>query len=218
MNKTNKLFLIIVPTLIILSAVVLAVINSTSENITIDNSTTEEVMSANQQTAATSDATILSPDANDPDIQKQEDCQNITSSVEEQQYGNCTRQDVICDDAPLNATCHISEMTYQCGRGSKTVEKTEQRCKTKAYVIKNKYKLNIDGYVCTPSKDNGIITVVCDSIYDGNGDGICTSGESCLKYVFQGNNMQKLEKNSRDEFTESDQTYFLDEPTTEVVQ
>lgn len=129
------------------------------------------------------------------------------------QYGNCTYNADVCD--ALNTSCHKEARTYTCYTGSVSVEKTSKKCKTDGYKI-GKNKLNTGDYVCNVSDDVDSTTVVCDSKYDGNGDGICTSGESCMKFVVNGNNIDVYKRNSKDEYVKDDPTYFLAEASTEV--
>lgn len=51
-------------------------------------------------------------------------------------------------------------------------------CKLIGYRVKNReIDLRNKDYSCTPSQNNTVL--ICDSKIDGNGDGICQSGESC---------------------------------------
>jgi hypothetical protein len=135
-----------------------------------------------------------------------------------QQYGNCSYDINVCDDAPVNQSCHKITKVYTCNTGSLNVETTHKNCQTKGYKI-SKYKLDTEEYACsvdTIDKDSTVI--ICDSKYDGNGDGICTSGESCMKYVITKDSIQSYEKNSKDEYQPSDESYFLNKINVEEVQ
>ena len=54
--------------------------------------------------------------------------------------------------------------------------------------------------------------------YDGNGDGICTSGESCMKFVVNGDSFEKYEKNSEENFKDDDDSFFLQRASAEVLK
>jgi hypothetical protein len=166
---------------------------------------------------------ITTQDTIDPDITQIQDCTQEKWTEKTPIYDTCTqtREQTTCSDEPINITCETKNISYdyQCITDYQESEKIKEICKTKSYVIKNKYKLDVDGYTCQTNKDNGnIVTMICDSIYDGNGDGICTSGESCIKYVISNNTFNKYEKNSKDEFIQEDDSYFLPKTTEEVLQ
>jgi len=59
--------------------------------------------------------------------------------------------------------------------------------------------------------------VICDSKYDGNNDGICQSGESCVKFVVTQDKVERYLKNSQEEFTAEDESFFLEKLDYEVV-
>lgn len=97
------------------------------------------------------------------------------------------------------------------------VQKTKKQCRARSLQINDKYNLPLDEYSCLPTEENGVIIIICDSKKDGNGDGICQSGESCMKYEFSDDKMQQYEKNSQEEFLSSDETFFLERITVEVI-
>jgi len=194
-----------------------------NSKLTIDNlndisTNTTEVLSVAPQTESVPQE--ITPPV-DPDIQSIQSCINNDLIEKEVVYENCTKNitQITCADAPLNQTCTTETKTVlsQCIT-YKDVVTPRQICDTKSYVIKNKYKLNIEGYACQPTKINDVVTVICDSQYDGNGDGICTSGESCLKYVFTNDKQEVYEKNSIDEYVASDDSFYLNKTTVEVLQ
>jgi len=54
---------------------------------------------------------------------------------------------------------------------------------------------------------------VCDSKYDGNEDGICNSGESCMQYcITDKDKLEMLEKNSRHDYVKVDSSFKLKKP------
>ncbi len=70
------------------------------------------------------------------------------------------------------------------------------------------YKLNIthdvNNFNCDPNEiTNSNIKITCDSRLDGNGDGTCHSGESCVNYEFHAGNYTAIQKNSMNTITET---------------
>lgn len=79
----------------------------------------------------------------------------------------------LCID-PFNLTCFSTIKTSQ---RQEEVNLNKTICERIGYNIRgNKIYYKKYGYNC--NLDNNII--VCDSKFDGNGDGICKSGESCI--------------------------------------
>ncbi|MBI4738196.1 hypothetical protein HY772_01315 [Candidatus Woesearchaeota archaeon] len=154
-------------------------------------------------------------------VQKIDYCANTSWLENQTLYGNCTNERVwqVCDDAPLNLSCQWFSENYTrtCTVGYKTVAKMDSVCHT-TDVIADKIKFAVENYGCSTQEDGTNVIVVCDSKYDGNGDGVCQSGESCLKYVVNGNTYEKFEKNSRDDFVASDKSFFVEEASAEVLQ
>jgi len=148
-------------------------------------------------------------------------CKNITWQENEPVYGTCTgsREETICLDAPLNQSCSVEtiEYSYTCEQGSRVVEHSREECDPTGFLVNNNVRLRTSEYRCSVV-DDGKIYVLCDSIYDGNGDGICTSGESCMRFGIVGSNVVKEERNSGDEWTSDDGTFFLPEATAEVLE
>ncbi len=85
-------------------------------------------------------------------------------------------------------------------------------------IIDKQVELEYAGYQCTANEYDEVVIVICDSIYDGNGDGICQSGESCMKFEIDGKDVKKYEKNSKHEFMESDDSFFVDKVKVEVLE
>lgn len=50
---------------------------------------------------------------------------------------------------------------------------------------------------------------ICDSKIGGDGDGVCRSGELCIKMCLMGRTLKKFFRNSRDDFVEFDETFPL---------
>jgi hypothetical protein len=177
-----------------------------------------EISSVNDDTAVTA------PDVNISDISEGSNhvVERIDNCVDEKyfesvpQLGTCQHNISVCDE--LNTSCHNAAENYSCYTNSINIEKTAKKCNTKGYKI-SKYNFSTEEYSCsidTTDKDSTVM--VCDSKYDGNGDGICTSGESCMKYVITKDSIASFEKNSKDEYAPADESYFLNKITVEEAQ
>ncbi len=158
-------------------------------------------------------------------IEEIQDCQTVSWKEEKSIYGTCSTEKPInvCSDSPINKSCHadIRVETYPCVTGTQIVQKSQQHCELLGYTINNGVKLvklNTQDYACTPGEVSGAIIVTCDSKRDGNGNGICTSGESCMRFVVDGSSVKTYEKNSRDDFVIADDTFFLSKASMEVLQ
>ncbi|MBS3138795.1 hypothetical protein J4207_03765 [Candidatus Woesearchaeota archaeon] len=146
-------------------------------------------------------------------VQAMVSCKNVTWTEEEVIMGTCTEINnrVSCLDAPLNLSCTTIQenFNYTCSQGKQTVTKSKQDCDTTGYVINNVHLNTID-YKCDVIDNSGVITATCDSVFDGNGDGVCGSGESCTRFVVDGTSVTRTEKNSGDTWVASDESYFLE--------
>lgn len=151
-------------------------------------------------------------------MQRIQVCKQVTWDEHAPIYSNCTTtyNQTNCSDAPVNKSCTTvqNSFTYSCINGSATVTKQRQDCATTGFMVSGKF-INTTDYRCAVTTD-GKEFVTCDSIYDGNGDGICTSGESCIQFGIVGNYIVRKERNSQDQFVDSDNSFFL--PRTEVTQ
>jgi len=125
-------------------------------------------------------------------------------------YGDCIfyLNSTVCEDEPFNTSCvtDTTEQVYQCAIGKEpyqsyekvseqVVQKSKTICNNEGYTIDiagSKKKIDFDkaGYYC--SLDGNIIT--CDSVYDGNGDGICHSGETCIKFKITSEGINTIHK------------------------
>ncbi len=156
-------------------------------------------------------------------VSESKDCKTITYKREEYVYGTCARPvtHMVCSDAPANTSCTQPTFeNYNCPTGTKMVQHSYQDCDIKGYNITSGGKqvvLHTTEYACTPAQEaDGSHVVICDSKFDGNGDGKCTSGESCQKFVIAAGAVGKYERNSQDEFTASDDSYVVDDVSVEV--
>ncbi len=145
-------------------------------------------------------------------------CKTRYWETEEPVVGMCQKEKTkkVCDDEPINLSCHEETVfrDYSCITGTKAVLHTEETCESKELEITNaNERLKIDFETwgkCTPIEEEEDLVVICDSKYDGNGDGICQSGESCMKFIISENWVQRYFKNSKDVFTSTDESFFLE--------
>jgi hypothetical protein len=155
-------------------------------------------------------------------VLKLNDCNTVYWQEEEKTYGICSDIHIynICEDEPFNTTCSqiLEPFNYSCVRDTKVVEKSRQDCTAKGYIVDEITRLYTQEYECVISEEDGKVVVICDSRIDGNGDGKCTSGETCMKFVIDGDKVTQYERNSRDDFIESDESFFLDRVPVEVLK
>lgn len=164
-------------------------------------------------------AAVVEPVATPP-VEEIQECTTIQFEEKENVYGTCTKEALECSGAD-NATCATVQKEYSCKTGEQQVSKSYQQCTTVGLRVNNGEKiveLNIRDYACSRQESGTQIIVTCDSKYDGNGDGICKSGESCQRIVVNGTSIMKSEKNSDDEYREADDSYFMPEVGMEVIQ
>jgi hypothetical protein len=164
---------------------------------------------------------------NDISLEQVRDCETIYWNETEKISGNCssTYTQTICDE-PFNVSCRHEEKsyTYACEKDANVVEKSKEVCIDKGmdvYVEKllkeNKYSLDYSDWgKCsyTPSDDS--LVIICDSKNDGNADGMCQPGESCISFIVTKNNIVRMFKNSRNDFVESDPTFYQEKIDMEV--
>jgi hypothetical protein len=153
-------------------------------------------------------------------VQRMQTCQNRTVQTEEPIKTNCTyaRTELKCDDEPLNKSCHNQDITgtYECYNGTRTLQSVVTDCTTTGYLVNDHVRINSSQYNCSV-EDNGKVYVYCDSIYDGNGDGICQSGESCIRIGIVGGYVETDVRNSQDTFKPADNSFYLAPATAEVL-
>lgn len=166
---------------------------------------------------------------NDISLEDIKDCKTVYWDETEDVYGICTDyyNTTVCDDEPLNTSCHIEEKSYNytCKTGTKTVQKSREECRETEMNIavdalsgtKN-YKLEYGEWgKCSYETEGQTLVITCDSKNDGNNDGICHPGESCIQFKVTKDSIQRLEKNSRMDFIEEDSTFFLEKLSMEEV-
>ena len=157
------------------------------------------------------------------------ECNTVFYTEEVDTYGNCTHtyDTTVCDDEPLNTSCHTEQQSYDytCKTGANTVQKSKEECADKELQVTVTKPGSDDHYnlaygdwgKCSYAPDGEEAVITCDSKYDGNSDGICQSGESCTQFKVSKDGLQKLIKNSEDNFVESDKSFFLEELNMEVL-
>jgi hypothetical protein len=155
-------------------------------------------------------------------VQKLDDCRNIYWEEEEKVYGTCSdlRIKTECEDPPYNTSCTdtLEPYSYTCLKDTKIVQKSRQECKTNAYIVNEIIKLHTKDYVCSTEEEDNRVIVICDHRLDSNRDGKCKPGESCMKFVIDGENIEQYEKNSRYDWVAVDKSFFLDRIQAEVLK
>ncbi len=153
-----------------------------------------------------------------------DDCKTIFWDEEEPVYEICKEEynQRICNDPPINQSCHdeIRDYNYTCIK-TQIVHHNREDCKPKELKITKSNEIGRinfgDWGKCTTQEDKDALTVICDSRYDGNGNGVCESGESCIKFEITKEGVRQYLKNSQDEFTEEDESFFLEKLNYEVM-
>ena len=111
---------------------------------------------------------------------------------------NTTGANTDCSQEQLiyNVTCVIGTESYQNYEkvSEQVVQKSKTTCNKEGYTIDiagatKKINFSKAGYYC--SLDGNIIT--CDSVHDGNGDGKCKSGETCIKFEITSKGINKIQ-------------------------
>jgi len=157
----------------------------------------------------------------DISLEKIEECKTVYWDEEQSIYSTCTDNylETVCDDPPLNTSCSSVEKSYsyQCRNGTKTVTKSKEVCNDKEFKVtvgtqtKKDYLLEYGEWgKCSYDTINDELIIVCDSKYDGNNDGKCKSGESCIQFKVTKDSVTRLVKNSQEQFTETDESFFLE--------
>ena len=143
-------------------------------------------------------------------VEAVEVCKNVTITNSER--GTCYQTVSLqqCSDEPVNQSCSTiyRNDSYVCMIPS-TI--STQNCKITGYIIDD-IVLDTTDYSCSVTNTTGTTEFICDSKFDGNGDGICSPGESCTKLVVSGSTVSYYEKNSRDDWVTSDDSFSLRRP------
>ena len=122
-----------------------------------------------------------------------------------------------------NTDCSLQQdiLAYKCKTGEASVAKNETRCnpENKFVFSINQWNMEIrkqidfsDWGPCIYSTENNCLIVTCVSNEDGAFKGQftdCKGGKSCQKFVICDDSIKTFYKNSREDFVESDPTFFL---------
>jgi len=149
-------------------------------------------------------------------VQVIEKCTNVTIITYENAVGTCLSTTTTCDNTTETPTCEVVPRDYECITRN-PVETSINECYITGYIIEN-HQFETNDYECDYQIDGLTTVLICDSKFDGNGDGICKSGETCLKYEITSDSVQTYEKNSQDEFNEYDPSFYRDTISVEAVQ
>ena len=121
---------------------------------------------------------------------------------------------VVCDAANISCYNGIDTISYPCAV-IETRDSVRQSCSIVGYDADTR-RITGDGVRCSYESRVDPVVVVCDSIYDGNGDGECASGESCARIIIDGDDTTVSLKNSRDNYVIEDDTFMLGDMVTEA--
>lgn len=142
-------------------------------------------------------------------------CSDITVIETQPVIGTCSIPRTICVNESGGESCQsYDEEISDCTLSFEKVPVTKNSCITTGYIINQDTKITTTDYICSIISND----LVCDSKYDGNGDGICQSGETCLKYVIIDNSVSVLQKNSEETFTEKSESFFLESAKVEDIK
>lgn len=198
-------------------AVIAETLNSTNDTTSTATSESANPTDASIATDTTTIDAAQAPQRPDlpPSMERITACHTTTWEEPEPTWANCTVviPTTTCTDVPANKSCSTTSVTqtYLCINGSASVQHQRTDCTTTGFRIDNAVVLNTTGYNCSLT-DAGKLYVTCDSIYDGNGDGICTSGESCIQFGIVGNFVTRKERNSRNDWLDKDPSYVIATP------
>ena len=115
-------------------------------------------------------------------IQPIQKCSIETTPTKVQIMGLKTiyQNETICSDEPINKSCSKHEVTYnqKIVIGGYTDLVNTTNCVTTGYNLSGKMiDFENTNYTCGLTQRE----ITCDSKYDGDGDGVCESGESCTR-------------------------------------
>ena len=146
-------------------------------------------------------------------------CQFVNITENEAYYEDCpySYKETICSDEPINKSCKVLQKTevFQCQR-ERHVTKQKQICREKSLKLHVDTGVNISKYIldyaeryeCLYSPSGNSVIIICDSKFDGNGDGICQKGESCISFIVTPDRIDKMYRNSQDTFLPYDETFY----------
>lgn len=169
-------------------------------------------------------------------IQKTTDCKTVYYDETEDIYEYVTKERPVYGICTAFSEENQTEYEYRCQTGTEeyesyektgeqTVQKSKEVCRDMTMDIildgptpKN-YNLEYgDWGKCTYTSEDTTLIITCDSKLDGNNDGICKPGESCVQFRITTNGVQRFEKNSRYDWVEHDDTFVEERLQMEVVK
>jgi|GEM_PF-6722302 len=149
-------------------------------------------------------------------------CRDVTWIEAQPILSTCTTEYTVHDclnesDGSEICTDRLQSDDYPCVTGAEPVERQRRDCVTNGYLADEHTIINTVGYQCS-LLDDGKIFITCDSVSDGNGDGVCTPGESCVEYAVVGEYVVRRERNSGISFVDQDASFFMPRMLTEVLR
>lgn len=153
--------------------------------------------------------------AKDVGIELIQDCTNKTIISECSE----TRQLSVCSDEPINKSCSMNDYLYKYPCNMEVDD-----CKTNTISIQTKYMISTSEYSldfkkwgnCNYQTNADELIIICDSIYDGNGDSICSSGESCTKIIITASSIKEYYLDDYDNWAETKTIYHEKELEKEI--
>lgn len=152
-------------------------------------------------------------------LDEKETCKNVTYEEVESVFGECSENYNHClNTSGPNTGCSLASKNWTCKTGTQNVQKQKKEC-----ISQNKYEIDVKGVKkeldhvdfgpCAHEEQAGCLIVTCVSEEDGahNGEFVgCHSGMSCQKFEICENSIKSYVRNSRDDFVESDASFYLE--------
>jgi hypothetical protein len=129
--------------------------------------------------------------------------------IEESEIPIVSEDKEVCIGESYNISCSIIQSEIKEEPIITKKEVVENICKQNRLILVDEterldYLIFIEGYKCVLLNDT---TTLCESIYDYP-DGVCQSGESCIKIIYDGKDYKQYERNSQDEWKDNDPSYI----------
>lgn len=159
-------------------------------------------------------------------LEERETCQTKFYDEVQEIYGNCVFYNnythCINSSGP-NTACSLLQNTrnFSCKTGEITSTKNYTECKANNEFIISidkgtatlKKKINYEEWgPCIYNEENSCLIVTCVSRYDGAHKGQftdCRPGKSCQRFEICDNSIKTLYRNSRADFVENDDSFYL---------
>jgi hypothetical protein len=149
-------------------------------------------------------------------VKAQEVCSQKSYQTVEPVLTTCEVEVLECDDLDNTSCINTTQLRNDCQVNTRIITHVQDVCTPVGFTILDTYDLPLTDYECSIDGVEGVIVAVCDSRNDGNGDGICHPGESCMRFEFTNEGYTQEFKNSKDDFRTHDRTYFLESSLVEV--